>query len=452
MTSTPHAVRFEAWINARKLAFFSLLLLITAVFYAYASYRQLTHINTKNYWCDQESYVFYAMRLHDTPDYIGDYNRMPIYPWMLSFIYDSSMSEDDFFDRAKVFNIVLSGVVLLAAFALFLRLFPKLVAINLLLIVAFTVYIFKSAYIQTEMLFFFLNFGVFLLLLQMLIKPGWWLALLTGVLLGITHLTKGSVMVALGIFLFVFALRAIYLAYRARTLKPVLSQAAYALLILVTYCAVIWPYIRTSKRVYDSYLFNLNTTIYMWYDSWADVKEGAWLYRDQEGWPPIAVPTMQTYLQEKSPADIAARILDGFRVMFQRHIYRGGYGYFWYILAFVLILVWLLIRTYRSPQRDQLIRFISHHRFPILFIVLYFTAYTLLYAFYVPIHPGLRFMLSLYMPFLYVVMKTINLPLFGQQPTAPHFSSRFNAWLFVVLLLHTLANVGYASGVIHGGG
>lgn len=448
MKSTQYALRFESWINSRKLAFFIVFLLITAFFYAYASYRQLTQINTKNYWCDQESYVFYAMRLHDNPDYIGDYNRMPIYPWMLSFIYDSSMTEDDFFDRAKVFNIALSGVVLLAAFALFLRLFPKLIAINLMLLVTFTVYIFKSAYIQTEMLFFFLNFCVFLLLLQMLIKPGWRLALLTGILLGITHLTKGSVMVALGIFLFVFALRAVYLAYRARTLKPVLSQAAYALLIVVTYIAVIWPYIRTSKRVYDSYLFNLNTTIYMWYDSWADVKEGAWLYRDQEGWPPIDVPTMQTYLQQKSPADITARILDGFRVMIQRHTYRGGYGYFWYILTFLLIMVWLLIRTYRGPQRAQLRGLFSRHRFPILFIVFYFAAYTFLYAFYVPIHPGLRFMLSLYMPFLYVVMKMINLPLFGQR----HFSTRFNVFLFAVLLLHTLANVGYASGVIHGGG
>jgi len=454
-------IRFENWINGltgrRKAYFGAVFLVIVFVLYAYGAAQQLEHINYKNYWCDQESYIRYAVRLVETDyRYIGDYNRMPLYPWLLALQYDQALSEDDFFARAKVFNIVLSGVALLGAFVIFTRCFPTLTALNLMLLVTFTVFIFKAPYIQAELLFFVLNFCAFLLMMRMLSHPSWRLGMVTGGVLGIAHLTKGSVLVGVGLFVFVSGLKIVY-TLRTRRFKLAANQIISVLLVVIIYIAVIWPYIRTSKRVYGSYFFNLNTTIYMWYDSWDEVREGAWLYRDQEGWPPQPVPTMQSYLAEKTPGEILERMARGFVEMMRRHTYRGGYGYIWYILVFLLLVVGLVVKTYFSPQRARLIRLISQHRFPILFGLAYFGVYTGLYIFYVPIHPGLRFMLSLYLPFVFMVMILIQQPIFAGRPVRVgtvqmQWTTLFHLGLFGILVLHSLANAIYASGVIHGGG
>ena len=42
------------------------------------------------------------------------------------------------------------------------------------------------------------------------------------------------------------------------------------MLTLLCFIAVIFPYIRESKQIYGQYFYNVNTTFYIWYDSFAD--------------------------------------------------------------------------------------------------------------------------------------------------------------------------------------
>src|SRR5262245_16365352 len=95
--------RFEAWVNGlagrQKFYFFAVVRAICVPLYTYGGIQQLENINNRNYWVDQDAYINYAQRLHDTDyAYIGDFNRMPLYPFLVSKLYEDGLSEDQFFE------------------------------------------------------------------------------------------------------------------------------------------------------------------------------------------------------------------------------------------------------------------------------------------------------------------------------------------------------------------
>ncbi|HCP92384.1 MAG TPA: hypothetical protein DIT76_10150, partial [Spartobacteria bacterium] len=150
---------------------------------------------------DQSAYLNYAQQMHDSSyAVIGRRNRMPVFPFLLSLIYRPGLSETQFLTRAQSFNINLSIVILLLLFLIFRKFFPTLYAIALLVMTAFGVFLYRAGLVQTEVLFYFLSFCSFLLLVRMLTAPRWWLAILGGAAIGVAHLTKASVLPALGLW------------------------------------------------------------------------------------------------------------------------------------------------------------------------------------------------------------------------------------------------------------
>ena len=66
---------------------------------------------------DQSAYMSFAKQARDTHfEYRGGRNRMPIYPYLLALLYKEDISDDDFFDDGKLFNIRLSLILLLCWF------------------------------------------------------------------------------------------------------------------------------------------------------------------------------------------------------------------------------------------------------------------------------------------------------------------------------------------------
>ena len=57
------------------------------------------------------------------------------------------------------------------------------------------------------------------------------------------------------------------------------------MLIVFTFLAVEYPHISNSKRIYGHYFYNVNSTFYIWYDSWDDVMQGTRVHGDRVGWP-----------------------------------------------------------------------------------------------------------------------------------------------------------------------
>ena len=150
---------------------------------------------------DQGAYLAHAQKMRESNyAYIAERNRMPVFPFLLSLIYQPGLSEAEFLTRAQAFNVNLSIILLLLLFLIFRKFFEPLHAVALMAATAFGVFLYRAINAQTEVLFYFVSFCAFVLLLRMLIAPRWWLAALSGATMGLAHLTKASVLPALGLW------------------------------------------------------------------------------------------------------------------------------------------------------------------------------------------------------------------------------------------------------------
>ncbi|MCE7984836.1 MAG: hypothetical protein DYG89_26995 [Caldilinea sp. CFX5] len=141
----------------------------------------------------------------------------------------------------------------------------------------------------------------------MLIVIDWQLASLTGVVAGIAHLTKASILPGLALFLAFAGLRWGWTALQCRNPaqgglpQRLLSHLLPVLLVGVCFLLTVYPYISTSKRVFGHYFYNVNSTFYMWYDSWEEAKQGTRAHGARVGWPdmpPEEIPSLRKYLRE----------------------------------------------------------------------------------------------------------------------------------------------------------
>jgi hypothetical protein len=257
-------------------------LVLTFIFlYCYGAIEHLKRVNTTMKATDQSAYMEYAKSMYETNyAYAGDRNRMPVYPFLQSLLYSPGLSDQEYFVRGKYFNIILSLAILLCLFFIFQKYLPLLQAVNLILITAFTVFIFKASYFQCELLFYFLDFCGFLLMCKMVSNPSWKLGILTGIVMGIAHLTKASILPGLILFILFFIIKEIYTLYvgvKDKSHIPFenkgnfISRLLIIALVILSFLGTVYPYISTSKRVFGSYFYNVNSTFYMWYHSWKEL-------------------------------------------------------------------------------------------------------------------------------------------------------------------------------------
>lgn len=380
-------------------------MLVTAL-YLYGVRQQFLHVNTNRFTIDQATYLETA-RLLKSSDYTipTDRNRMPVYPYLLSLLYEPNLSEAAFFARAKLFNIALSLLILPVLFWIFRRHLPLFTAVNLILIHILTVYIFKAAYAQTELLFYLLNFLVFLLmgyLLHHQRRRGiWQTAVFTGILLGITHLTKASIFPGLALFLGTATLQAGLQLVKLRSgsfnLRHFLATLSTPLFVVLFFLITIWPYIQNSKVLFGSYFYNVNSTFYIWYDSWDEVLTGTRAHGDRTGWPdmpPEEIPGAAKYFREHSLAQVVDRLSRGFLITLVSM--ANSYGYLKYLVILFSLVLSLCLFNW-SKLKDILREF----PFLALFVAGFFAVYLLLYAWYTPIANGNRLVLALFSPLMF---------------------------------------------------
>jgi hypothetical protein len=157
---------------------------------------------------------------------------------------------------------------------------------------------------------------------------------------------------------------------------------------------------------FGHYFYNVNSTFYMWNDSWAECLAGTIAHHDYVHWPDMPadqIPSMSKYWQQHSIGQLAERVIAGADRL--RWVVTHSYGYtpfFLLYFAFVSMLVLQngghflrLIR--RKPATLQT-----------LFLLLYFFSYAVLYAWYAPIASGNRFILSLFLPALFSLVQVID--------------------------------------------
>jgi hypothetical protein len=369
-----------------------IVLAILAVYALEAHYRRQEK-STPAALGDQSAYLGYARHLYESNYTVTeDRNRMPVYPFLLSLIYRPGMTEDDFLGRAQSFTVNLSIFLLLGLYFVFRKFFPPLPAIALLAATAFGVFIYRAGKAQVELLFYFVSFCVFVLLLQMFVKPRWWLALFAGVTMGLAHLTKASILPALVIWAVLFAAQILW-SFRADPWRRIGMLA----LVLAGFFAVIFPYIQTSKRIYNSYFYNVNSTFVMWCDSSTEAYEFLSAHGDKDQWREVPAderPSFRKYWREHSLRQIVARVLGGSRELAKKNI--RAIGYYKFVVALAAVGVVLIARRIREAREA-----LAANAFAASFAFLFLAGYFLLYAWYDVVSNDTRFVLSIFLPFLF---------------------------------------------------
>jgi hypothetical protein len=342
---------------------------------------------------DQDAYLSYAQHLYESNyNVTGDRNRMPVYPFLLSLIYRPGMTPDEFLVRAQRFTVNLSIVLLLALFFVFRGYFPPLHAIALLAATAFGIFIYRAGKAQAELLFYTVSFCAFVLLLRLFDKPRWWLALLAGAMIGLAHLTKASVLPGLLIWTLVFAAQVIW-SFRSKPWRRLGTLA----LVLGSFLTVVFPYIQTSKRVYNSYFYNVNSTFVMWCDSSTEGYDFLSTRGDKDHWqevPPEERPSLQKYWREHSVVQMAQRICHGALDLLTKNM--KAIGHYKFVLA--LAIAALVLSARHRPLPTALL---ARNPFAAIFSVLYLAGFFLLFAWYGAITNDVRFLLSIFLPFVF---------------------------------------------------
>ena len=350
---------------------------------------------------DQAAYLAYARQMYDTHYAVaGDRNRMPVFPFLLSLVYEPGMSEAEFLARAQSFNIDLSILLLGLFFLVVRRFFANFYSVALLVLAAFGVFVYRAATVEVEPLYYFLGFFAFILLLRMLTAPGWWLAVLAGAATALAYLTKASILPTIAIWSVVFAAQAVWEGRSRGRRREIAWRFGHLLLVLGTFATLVFPYERTSKRLYGHYFFNVNSAYYMWCDSWPEALAFTKAYRDNPDFPPDKRPSPAKYWREHSAAQITGRFLHGLKTFATRS--AKLVGYYKFVLFFALSGTVLSAR--KRPLAGGLIK---RELFGASFCFAFFCCYILLYAWYDVVVTDSRFLLSLFLPFLFVASKFV---------------------------------------------
>lgn len=387
-----------------------LLVALLAAAYAIRADAHGRRVNTDFQAYDQTAYYHFAEKIVKTGGaYLTDGARGPAYPWLLAPFVDPDADEAAFFAFGKRLNIALSLACLAVVGAILFRALPWPTALGVFLAAAFTVYIFKAAYVQPELPYYTAFFAAFVQLERLLRFPSARRALAAGAVLGLAHLLKPSALPMLAIYAVCAALAALGRrragegegngegggSSRAAWLAPCLVAAAFA--------GVVAPYAAANQRVFGDPLYNVNSTFYMWYDGWDEVVAGTKAHGDRKGWPdmPAAeLPSAGRYLREHDAGQIARRLVDGLVEI--EATARASYGWYRYVLAYGLLgLVAVLLR--RSAAWAAARTGEPRPGWPrAAFVLATFAAYVGLYAWFGPINYGPRFVLALFLPWLYV--------------------------------------------------
>lgn len=378
-------------------------------------------VNTSKARGDQSGYLQDAKNIyanwHETgaPRLIGERNRMPLYPAVLLLAYDPWRSDDTFFERAKRLNIYLALLLLGAVWWLAARTLTAHAAANLTGVAAFGWFVFKAGYSQSELLFYTFFFAAFLACTSLFSRrprPGLLpRAAVAGGLCGLAHLTKAATLPFVGLTL------AIGLAWavspvaaprhtadgtRAATMRVRMSAIA---LLAAVFLLCLWPYISTSKRVFGSYFYNVNSTFYAWYDSWPQASVGTALHGDGAHFPdmPAAeLPGPSRYWRAHTTAQIVARMNGGFRDM--GVVLRRDFDLLPYLGLYLGTALLLMVARPRAAAH-----LVAERAWQSVFVAVYGVTYLLATAFYHPISgtgTG-RFLLAHALPLFYVLARFI---------------------------------------------
>lgn len=264
---------------------------------------------------DQIAVVVQARMLIQSSDRIAlDRQRGPLLAGLMAM--SGSDSDMHLFDIGIRINQVLCvlGVLVLAVVTARRAGWLSGLVVAVILLSGVTAYF--GAWLRADLLASILLTGVLLLCWRVLERPHLALAALLGLLMGVTYLAKPVILPILACY--ILALGAS--VARARFWPPSEggrgdSYLACGAITVVCLAAVIAPYMSNSARQYGSPTYNVNTTYYLWYDTFEESQAvGTGAHYDRVGaadMPEDELPSLGRYLSTHSVSDIWNRLVEG---------------------------------------------------------------------------------------------------------------------------------------------
>lgn len=388
-----------------------LLLVVCALIYGTGAGFHSQRVNTQIEKADQGAYIAYARQMSLTRyEVVGGRNQMPVFPFLISLIDRHGVTTDELFERAKAMNIVLSMLVLVGVYLLLRATIPRFESYVMTLIVGFTVYVYRAGYAQAELLFYGLFFLCFLLALRLIREPSWRTAGMLGLVLGVSYLTKAAVLPLLAATLFWGTVAVVAKMREGEVAAQSVRRVAVNVVVVIVFLVTIYPYISTSKERFGHWFYNVNTTFYMWADTWDEVKQTMSGAGDREHWPDLPehlIPSPTRYFSQHSAGDVAARLANGFWTSELRHLIYMPFGYGKYLIFYALVAVAVAIRA-----REKVVaKILSDGRWlQAGFALTVIAGYLVAYAFYSPIVRGPRLALVLYIPAMFSIFWLLTRP------------------------------------------
>jgi len=373
--------------------------------YVYAGFRQREYLNRSATAGGQHPYLRDAERMavDGGAAWFGDHNRMPLVPALVSLAYVPQWTR--FFDRATLVAIA-SGVVLLVLVAVVcFATLPRAPATFVTLLGTVCVFMPKASFVQAELAYYALFFAAWAVMCRVIVRPDWRWSGLAGVLCGLAFWAKASawpLMLAFAVTMIVrsaLAMRRRKRGTEGRAAEQELSgPASVALVAVIAFLLIAGPYLRECKRDFGRYLYNVNSTFFVWCDSWAEASAFAKRYDIEHHYPdapPDEIPSASRYWQTHSAGRIAARFRYGASAL-TGLVYRSAYLKYLAMVAIVAgFVAWKRRRLLKTMRQE--------HWLLVCFCALVAGGYLTVYAWYALVAYGDRFVLSLVLPAAYAL-------------------------------------------------
>lgn len=382
----------------RKLALVAMVgILIFSYLSATAHYSQVN----REYWLSDQGPMLNFVRLAKNSNYTysGTRDFMPAFPFLASPFMDITLEDPQFFAQGKMVNIVISLVFLAFIFLLVRRYFDLAASALFVFIAAFTLFIYRAPYFQPELTYYFFSFLAFILILELFLRQNFFTAVGAGLLMALAHFTKASVLPLIALFCVAMIAQALYAGLvKNQGWHVAARHLAILAITLLAFLLPMAPYLIESKETYGSYFYNVNSTYYLWFDSWGEAKTSNQTLHYALGTPDVPkseLPSLQNYLRTHDLGEILDRFGKGFAN--QTSNWVNTYAVASFPVLFLSALGMLIVQ-----RRQRAWALVKEHPILTLFLIFFFVGYTTLFAWYGPItdYADRRFTYGLYLPLL----------------------------------------------------
>lgn len=417
--------------------------------------------------------------------------RHPLFSWLAQKTF--SEDKDVFFQHGKWFNTTLVIGFLCVLGIVVRRWLDPLATTNLLLLCSLGILLVRGTYFQPEPLFYLLFFCCTVMAWEILTGATWKIYPLFGITCGLAFLAKPSLLPFLAAFAFAIGVKVLAtLLMRPPSVRdgsvagktarsseqnpapiprrtrlvgilPEPSQVAGTLLAVLAFVIIIAPLGFYSQKHFGKPFFNY-PQYWMWMD---DFKTEAWPWQDKypgrtqlETIPPGEWPSFTWYFQRHTPAEAVKRLTDGTTQVLTKFFFpetkRPASAIFWrdpspkkpweqplahrgiYLIALALLCSGLAILA-----RKSLPPLTPTHVTIAAFLLVCFFGYAKLYGWYWPIGRGDRFMGSLWIPsvFLLIAASAFLRPLAGRFANRLYLATHLAIMVSLLLQSASLLNL-----------